>query len=114
MDTRTPNELKSIVVHVSKPTLRHRAGISTEGYYKVVDGEVIMTKPNGEPVNIDGRQFRRSFGNKSGELSEREVAAMLTKEIRGTLKRGFDRRPLRLADCLSKDTLLVPGPLRTS
>ena len=85
--------LKSIVVHVSRPTGSKPAGVSTEGYYKVVGDEVIMTKPNGEPVNIDGKQFRRRFGNKSGEFSEREVAAMLTKEIRSTLKRGWDKRP---------------------
>jgi hypothetical protein len=59
-----------------------------------VDGDqVVMCKPNGDPVNIDGKQFRKRFGNKSGEINERETAAMLTKEIRGTLKRGFDRRP---------------------
>lgn len=89
----TPSELKSIVVHVGKPTLTKPAGVSTEGFYRVDGDEVIMCKPNGEPVNLDGRQFRRRFGNKSGELNERETAAMLTKEVRSALARGFDKRP---------------------
>jgi hypothetical protein len=87
------SELKSIVVHVGRPTLSKPAGVSSEGYYKVDGDQVVMCKPNGDPVNIDGKQFRKRFGNKSGEINERETAAMLTKEIRGTLKRGFDRRP---------------------
>jgi hypothetical protein len=49
--------------------------------------------PSGEPVNIDGKKFARKFGTKSGEFNERETAAMLTKVLRSTLKRGFDRRP---------------------
>ena len=81
--------LKNIIVHISKPTLTKPAGVSTEGYYKVDGDEVIMCKPNGEPVNIDGKQFRKRFGNKSGEFNERETAAMLTKDIRSTLKRGL-------------------------
>jgi hypothetical protein len=85
--------LKNIIVHISKPTLTKPAGVSTEGYYKVAGDEIVMTKPDGTPVNIDGKQFRKRFGNKSGEFSEREVAAALTKDIRSTLKRGFDRRP---------------------
>jgi hypothetical protein len=73
---------------------RYPAGISNEGLYKVVDGEVIMTKPDGTPVNIDGKQFRKRFGEKSGELNERETAAMLTKNVRSALKRsGGGRRP---------------------
>jgi hypothetical protein len=88
-----PSELKSIVVHVGKPSLRYPAGVVTEGYYKVDGDQVVMCKPNGEPVNIDGKRFARRFGTKSGELNEREVAAAMTKEIRGALKRGFDRRP---------------------
>ena len=37
---------------------------------------------------LNGKRFRRKFGTRSGELSEREVARMMTLEIRHELKRS--------------------------
>jgi hypothetical protein len=89
-----PDELRSIVVHVSKPTLHSPAGVSTEGYYRVEGDEVVMCKPDGAEVVLDGRKYRGKFSNKSGELNERELAAKLTKDIRSDVKRNWqDKRP---------------------
>jgi hypothetical protein len=85
--------LKSIVVHVARPSAKYPAGVSSDGYYKVVDGEVIMCKPDGAEVVVDGKKFRRRFGTASGELSEQQVAAALTKEIRSTIKKNWNDRP---------------------
>ena len=38
------------------------------------DGFVVMCKPDGVPIELNGNRFRRKFGTKSGELNEREVA----------------------------------------
>ncbi len=50
--------------------------------------------PNGRPgvpIEFKGKRFRGEFGTKSGELSEREVAGILTKEFRLELKRELRR-----------------------
>ena len=36
----------------------------------------------GVPIELNGKRFRRTFGTKSGELSEREAVGMMTREIR--------------------------------
>jgi hypothetical protein len=60
--------------------------VSVIGYYRVEDGFVVMCKPDGSPVEINGKRFRRKFGTKSGELTEREVAGIMTREIRQELR----------------------------
>jgi hypothetical protein len=50
--------------------------------YLSLDGYVVMCKPDGVPIELNGKRFRRKFGTKSGELNEREVAGMMTREIR--------------------------------
>ena len=47
-----------------------------------------MCKPDGVPIELNGKRFRRRFGTRSDELSEREVAGMMTREIRLELRRG--------------------------
>jgi hypothetical protein len=32
-----------------------------------------MCGPDGTPIELNGKRFRRRFGNKSGELNDREV-----------------------------------------
>jgi hypothetical protein len=46
------------------------------------------SRANGVPIGLNGKRFRRRFGTQSGELSEREVARMMTLEIRNELKRS--------------------------
>jgi hypothetical protein len=62
--------------------------VSVIGHYQVEGDFVVMCRPDGMPVELNGKRFRRKFGTKSGELSEREVARMMTLEIRLELKRG--------------------------
>ena len=85
--------IKNIIVQVAKPSRKYPAGLTTDGFYKVVGDEVVMCKPDGGEVVVDGKKFRQRFGTKSGELSEREVAAALTKEIRSTIKKNWHDRP---------------------
>ena len=58
------------------------------GHYRVEDGFVVMCRPDGVPIELNGKRFRRKFGTKSGELNEREVARLMTLEIRHELKRS--------------------------
>ena len=80
--------IKTIHIHMKGPSRSKPGGVSVIGYYRVEDGFVVMCKPDGVPIELNGKRFRRKFGTKSGELSEREVARMMTLEIRHELKRG--------------------------
>ena len=82
------DEIKTIHVHLKGPSRTSPGGVSVVGYYRVEDDFVVMCKPRGEPIELNGKRFRRKFGTKSGELNEREVARMMTLEIRQVLKRG--------------------------
>ena len=62
--------------------------MSVIGHYRVEDGFVVMCRPDGVPIELNGKRFRRKFGTQSGELDEREVAGMMTREIRDELKRS--------------------------
>ena len=62
--------------------------MSVIGHYRVEDDNVVMCRPDGVPIELNGKRFRRKFGIQSGELNEREVAGMMTLEIRDELKRG--------------------------
>jgi hypothetical protein len=77
--------LKTIHVHMKEPSRTKPGGVSIVGHYRVEDGFVVMCKPDGAAIELNGN--RRKFGTKSGELSEREVAGMMTVEIRNELKR---------------------------
>jgi hypothetical protein len=88
------SEIKSIVVHLGKPTTAKPGGTSTYGYYKVEGNEVVMTGRNGqEVIGPNGESFRGVFGSKSGELNEREMAARLTKKVRSAFRHDSNRRP---------------------
>ena len=82
------DEIKSIHVHMKEPSRTKPGGVSVVGHYRVQDGFVVMCRPDGSPVELNGKRFRRKFGTKSGELNEREVAGMMTLEIRHELKRS--------------------------
>ena len=56
------------------------------GHYRVEGSFVVMCRPDGVAIELNGKRFRRKFGTKSGELNEREVAGMMTREIRLELK----------------------------
>ena len=87
-------EVKTIVVPLGRPSRTKPAGTSTHGHYRVEGNEVVMTGPDGEDVTgPDGQRYRGTFGNKSGEFNEREMAAKLTKEIRLALRHDASRRP---------------------
>ena len=58
------------------------------GHYWVEDGFVVMCRANGAAIELNGKRFRRKFGTTSGEPNEREVAGMMTREIRLELKQG--------------------------
>ena len=73
---------------MKKPSLSKPGGVSVIGHYWVEGIFVVMCTPDGVPIELNGKRFRRKFGTKSGELSEREVAAKMTLEIRRELKRG--------------------------
>jgi hypothetical protein len=82
------DDLKAIHIHMKGPSSSKPGGVSVIGHYRVEDGFIVMCKPDGEPIELNGKRFRRKFGTKSGELNEREVARMMTLEIRLELKRG--------------------------
>jgi hypothetical protein len=87
------DELKMISVPLAGPRPGRPGGTCTIGHYKVVGDEVVMCKPDGAEVVFDGKKYRKRFGTKSGEQSEREVAAELTKDIKSALKHEWDERP---------------------
>jgi len=82
------DEIKTIHVHMQGPTRAKPGGVSVIGHYQVEGDFVVMCRPDGMPVELNGKRFRRKFGTKSGELSEREIARMMTLEIRSELRRG--------------------------
>jgi hypothetical protein len=82
------DEFKTIHVHMKGPSPSKPGGVSVVGYYRVEDGFVVMCRPDGVPIELNGKRFRRKFGTQSGELNEREVARMMTLEIRDELKRS--------------------------
>jgi hypothetical protein len=82
------DEIKTIQVHMKAPSPSRPGGVSVIGHYRLEDGFVVMCRPDGVPIELNGKRFRRKFGTKSGELNEREVAGMMTREIRQELKRG--------------------------
>jgi hypothetical protein len=53
-------------------------GRITEGFYIIEDDELVMTNAEGEPVFINGREFRHELAR--GEVPER-IAKRLTGEI---------------------------------
>ena len=81
-------EIKAIQVHMKGPSRSKPGGVSVIGHYRVESDFVVMCKPGGEPIELNGKRFRQKFGTKSGELNEREVARMMTLEIRLELKRS--------------------------
>src|ERR1700733_2174577 len=81
------DEIKTIQVHMKGPSRAKPGGVSVIGHYRVEDGFVVMCKPDGAAIELNGKRFRRKFGTKSGELSEREVSGIMTLEIRNELKR---------------------------
>ena len=82
------DEIKTIHVHLKGPSHTKPGGVSVIGHYQVEGDFVVMCRPDGMPVELNGKRFRRKLGTKSGELSEREVARMMTLEIRNELKRS--------------------------
>src|SRR5262249_23257570 len=82
------DEFKTIHVHRKGPSSSNPGGVSVNGQYRGEDGFVVMCRPDGVPIELNGKRFRRKFGTKSGQLNEREVAGMMTREIRLELKRG--------------------------
>jgi hypothetical protein len=82
------DEFKTIHVHMKGPSSSKLGGVSVIGHYRVEDDFVVMCRPDGMPIELNGKRFRRKFGTRSGELAEREVAGMMTREIRLELKRG--------------------------
>lgn len=79
-------EIKTIQVHIKRPSPSKPGGVSVVGHYWVEGSFVVMCTPDGVPIELNGKRFRRKFGTKSGELNEREVAGMMTREIRLELK----------------------------
>jgi hypothetical protein len=90
-------ELKHIHVEVSRPTRAAPHGRTQEGHYRIVphEGEtwVIMCRPDGHPVKLDGMNFADVCSTRSGELNEREVATILTRDIAAELKKTVFARP---------------------
>ena len=82
------DEIKTIHVHMKGPSPSKPGGVSVVGHYRVEGSFVVMCRPDGVPIELNGKRFRRKFGTKSGELNEREVAAQMTLEIRRELRRG--------------------------
>ena len=82
------DEIKTIHIHMKGPWRSKPGGVSVIGHYRVEDSFVVMCKPDGVPIELNGKRFRRKFGIQSGELSEREVARMMTLEVRHELKRS--------------------------
>jgi len=82
------DEIKTIHVHMKGPSRSKPGGVSVIGHYRVEDDNVVMCRSDGVPIELNGKRFRRKFGVQSGELSEREAAGMMTREIRLELKQG--------------------------
>jgi hypothetical protein len=79
------DEIKTIHLHMKRPSPSKPGGVSSTGHYRVEGSFVVMCRPDGVPIELNGKRFRRKFGTKSGELSEREVAGMMTREIQPVL-----------------------------
>ena len=82
------DEIKTIHVHMKRPSPSKPGGVSSTGHYRVEGSFVVMCRPDGVPIELNSKRFRRKFGIKSGELNEREVARIMTREIRLELKGG--------------------------
>ena len=87
------DEIETIQVHIEKPSRSKPGGVSVTGHYRVDGKFVVLCRPDGVPIEFKGKRFRGEFGTKSGELSEREMAGILTKEFRRELKRELRRSP---------------------
>jgi hypothetical protein len=70
-------------------------GRITEGFYVVEERSVVMTNCDGEPVFINGREFRHKLA--SNEVPE-HVAKRLTGEIFRLVNGDRISRPLKFPD----------------
>ena len=79
------SEVKKVTVTLAKPgSSRYPHGKVAYGFYKVVDGEVVLTDAAGNPAGTEtGKKYRRKL--KPGE-SETAVACILTRELRDAFR----------------------------
>lgn len=57
-----------------------------EGWYTVVDGEITMTYPDGEPVMVGAADMARKVQRRLAEgENPRVIAGRMTREIRTTM-----------------------------
>ena len=61
-------EIITIHIPMKGPSRSKPGGESVTGHYRVEDDFVVMCKPDGLPIELNGKRFRRKFGTKSGEL----------------------------------------------
>jgi len=90
------DKIKTVIMQVAAPNARRGRpdGVVTIGHYRVEGNEVVMTGPDGQDViGPDGQRYRGKFGDKSGELSEKQIAGRLTKDIRAAFRHDLNRRP---------------------
>jgi hypothetical protein len=103
------DEVKTIHVHLEKPSRSKPGGASVTGHYRVDEKFVVLCRPDGVPIEFKGKKFRGEFGTKSGELSERELAGILTKDFRRELKHELRRNPDRPATFFGGAICYPPG-----
>ena len=56
------DEIKTMHIHMKGPSRSKPGGVSVIGHYRVEDGFVVMCKPGGTPIELNGKRFRRKFG----------------------------------------------------
>lgn len=91
------SEVHKVTVQIKPPNDRFPGSVAF-GFYKVVDGVVIMTDPDGNPA---GDETGKKFSHKLGPNEDaRAVACKLTRELRLALRgtdvpvNGFERGPI--------------------
>ncbi len=62
-------EIKTIHVHMKGPSRSKPGGVSVIGHYRVEDGFVVMCKPDGVPIELNGKRFRRNLGPSQASLT---------------------------------------------
>jgi hypothetical protein len=89
------SELQEVAVMI-EPPLGGSPGRVSYGRYAIEDGKVVIYSEDGEPMT--DRRGNRYEHDLSEEITPQQIAALLTKKIRGDLgwsKIDFNR-PLRL------------------
>jgi hypothetical protein len=63
------DEIKTIHVHMKRPSPSKPGGVSVTGHYRVEGSFVVMCRPDGVPIEFNGKRFRGEFGPNQANLA---------------------------------------------